>query len=423
MKSHGWTGPEDALGTVLDVLAAPLAGVLPRLSEVLAELVPHVALAQLSAVCAVAPVRVLGELSPAGAVTAADLGRVADTVSIGRPFLGEAVLAGEPRPVLAVAAGGGPEVAALLVLVRADTAPLPTRVLTLVQRMWDVVTVHLDRRGAEADPGPAAVSRAAAGARARTIAELTDTHSSVLSAILGTLRAPALDDAAARRRAIDLAVSALLDLRSAADRDRELSEEPADAAFARLTGELRPLLRFASIELDLRAPGTSRTLASDTAHLARAVVRAAVLRMLDQDSVHRLHVSWQAEGDELRIGVRDDGPGLLAAETMAVDRIAERLAALGGRLELDALPGWGTTVSATLPLTAPTPPAAPALDGLHPRELEVLEQLAAGRRNRDIARVLGIGESTVKFHVANILAKLGVGSRGEAAALVHRIAS
>jgi DNA-binding NarL/FixJ family response regulator len=53
------------------------------------------------------------------------------------------------------------------------------------------------------------------------------------------------------------------------------------------------------------------------------------------------------------------------------------------------------------------------------RELEVLGQLARGRRNRDIARELHISESTVKFHVANILEKLGVGSRGEAAALAH----
>ncbi|WPB95214.1 response regulator transcription factor [Streptomyces malaysiensis] len=59
------------------------------------------------------------------------------------------------------------------------------------------------------------------------------------------------------------------------------------------------------------------------------------------------------------------------------------------------------------------------LYALGTRELEVLEQLARGRRNRQIAQQLHISESTVKFHVANILEKLGVTSRGEAAALAH----
>ncbi|MEH0554004.1 response regulator transcription factor [Streptomyces sp. B21-101] len=42
-----------------------------------------------------------------------------------------------------------------------------------------------------------------------------------------------------------------------------------------------------------------------------------------------------------------------------------------------------------------------------------------GRRNRHIAEELHISENTVKFHVTNILDKLGVASRGEAAALAH----
>jgi len=51
------------------------------------------------------------------------------------------------------------------------------------------------------------------------------------------------------------------------------------------------------------------------------------------------------------------------------------------------------------------------------REHEVLEQLAAGLSNRQIARALGISEHTVKFHVSGILGKLGVSSR--AAAIRH----
>lgn len=50
------------------------------------------------------------------------------------------------------------------------------------------------------------------------------------------------------------------------------------------------------------------------------------------------------------------------------------------------------------------------------REAEVLDLLEHGCSNKQIARTLGIGLSTVKNHVHNILGKLGVASRGEAAA-------
>jgi DNA-binding NarL/FixJ family response regulator len=49
------------------------------------------------------------------------------------------------------------------------------------------------------------------------------------------------------------------------------------------------------------------------------------------------------------------------------------------------------------------------------RETDVLRLLAEGLANKEIARDLGIGEKTVKTHVSNILAKLGVQSRTQAA--------
>jgi DNA-binding NarL/FixJ family response regulator len=49
------------------------------------------------------------------------------------------------------------------------------------------------------------------------------------------------------------------------------------------------------------------------------------------------------------------------------------------------------------------------------RETEVLRLLARGQANKEIARDLHIGEKTVKTHVSNILAKLGVQSRTQAA--------
>jgi DNA-binding NarL/FixJ family response regulator len=55
--------------------------------------------------------------------------------------------------------------------------------------------------------------------------------------------------------------------------------------------------------------------------------------------------------------------------------------------------------------------------GLTPREREVLELLAKGLQNKEIAAVLHIGERTAKFHVSSLMRKLGAGNRTEAVAL------
>lgn len=68
--------------------------------------------------------------------------------------------------------------------------------------------------------------------------------------------------------------------------------------------------------------------------------------------------------------------------------------------------------------THPTPPAAahPLLpEPLSERELEILRHLALGASNREIANILYITEGTVKNHVTNILGKLGVRDRTQAA--------
>jgi DNA-binding NarL/FixJ family response regulator len=59
--------------------------------------------------------------------------------------------------------------------------------------------------------------------------------------------------------------------------------------------------------------------------------------------------------------------------------------------------------------------------GLTQREREVLELLADGRSNPQIAEELFISRKTASVHVSNILGKLGVASRGEAAAVAHRV--
>lgn len=72
-------------------------------------------------------------------------------------------------------------------------------------------------------------------------------------------------------------------------------------------------------------------------------------------------------------------------------------------------------------------PSAPrtdqALSTLTPRELEILGYLAAGHSNKVIARHLDLAESTVKVHVQNLLRKLNLSSRVQAAvyAVQHKV--
>jgi len=65
---------------------------------------------------------------------------------------------------------------------------------------------------------------------------------------------------------------------------------------------------------------------------------------------------------------------------------------------------------------APSPDRAPTPHGLTTREIEVLRLLALGKSDREIAELLFIGTRTVQTHVSNLIAKLGVHNRTEAAA-------
>lgn len=69
-------------------------------------------------------------------------------------------------------------------------------------------------------------------------------------------------------------------------------------------------------------------------------------------------------------------------------------------------------------ILAPAPRGEGAF-GVHlsPRELEILQMLAEGLANKQIAWKLGISEHTVKFHVAAILNRLNAGSRAQAVAI------
>lgn len=157
-----WTRPEGALAMAVEVLRVPLPQLLPRASQVLTDLAPHVALAQLSGVCAYSPMRAVnagaGTDGPAERITSAELGRLAGLVPVGRPWQGEAVLAGASRPALAVSSVTDADRGAMLVLLRSDDEQLGEDELTVLQRIWDLVTLNGSRRTADAEGGHAAKS-------------------------------------------------------------------------------------------------------------------------------------------------------------------------------------------------------------------------------------------------------------------------
>ncbi|MFE3458053.1 LuxR C-terminal-related transcriptional regulator [Nocardiopsis aegyptia] len=420
MAYANWTDPRRVLAATRELVDAPLTQILTTLSRITADLVPHSALVMLTGDCPKSPTWSHGDDSSAEDVTIIELTRLSTLVDVGTPWYGEAVLGGSSRPVLAIASAPDRSAGALLVLLLPEDRTAPEeRVLALVQELWDLATVRV----LELLPRAVPVNTPwmADSERARLAADLTDAHASSLTTLLGVLRSRSLDDAAARRAATDLAASVVVELRAADDAPVP-REETVEGAFERLSDMLGLLSRYGNVAVEFappRARDGHRVIRSAVAHAARTTARGTVLTMLEQGGVSRIRVGWHVEESELRTTVRDDGPGDLAAEALAMHQLTDRVAALHGSLDVDAVPGWGTTVTARLPLVAPDVPLSETLGTLHPRELDVLRQLVHGHRNRVIAQNLHISEHTVKSHVASILRKLDVSSRGEAAAVAR----
>lgn len=269
----------------------------------------------------------------------------------------------------------------------------------------------------DASPDPS-VSRRALADRNRALAEQRDRHALTLESLLATLRSSRLDDRAARTIAVEVAAGALVGLREQGD-EQSVSLEPVAGAFERLRGDLRPLVRYSDLEVQFVEPPTNgRALPGDIAHAARAIVRSAVLAIVDRGETRRVRVQWDCDGLHLLITIRDDGRGELTRHDDGLRPVVEQVTALAGRVAVDSTPGWGSEIDIRLPLD---PPAEPAdlTDAVaaSPRERDVLRLVVLGRRNRDIAQSLGVSENTVKFHVSNLLRKAGVTSRGELIAL------
>jgi DNA-binding CsgD family transcriptional regulator len=120
----------------------------------------------------------------------------------------------------------------------------------------------------------------------------------------------------------------------------------------------------------------------------------------------------------LAAGDRDAAAVVLGRAAEITGRLAARL--LDGEVKALARRGRVDLAPATAAAAAGAPTPAARL-GLTRREAEVLALVAAGRSNRQIAQALFISPKTASVHVSNILAKLGVAGRVEAAAIAHRL--
>ncbi|HEY8753287.1 MAG TPA: LuxR C-terminal-related transcriptional regulator [Arthrobacter sp.] len=412
------------LQAIAALSTAPLAIIAQRLREAILPYLGSAALVIFTEDCTGRPQKKAGDEAIISRVSIAELDHIRTLVAgashKGDDWRGEAMLGGESRPVLALSSPSK----ALLVL--AEPQPLPDAADSaeagrILRYLWTLAAERIREKVADAPPSYLIESRAASAERVRVTAELVDQHSTTLETLLAALRSPALSDDAARKSATDVAAKALVGLRTLNDRTTELVEEPVATAFQRLREDLKPLMNFSGIDVQfIEPPVNGRALPGEVAHAARAIVRGLVLAMVDQTGVRRIRTQWDCDGENLLVNVRDDGPGELSATAPAMARLAQRVEALAGGMSVDVMPGWGADIAVSLPLD---PPARQLADvsgwRLGERELEVLQLLAAGQRNRAIAAKLHISENTVKFHLRNIYRKMSASSRTEAIAMAH----
>ncbi|HJV71585.1 response regulator [Ideonella sp.] len=198
----------------------------------------------------------------------------------------------------------------------------------------------------------------------------------------------------------------LIALLSLHDEELHVAGEAGNAGEAqRRATELQPDL----ILLDNHLPGVRGIDALPT--LLQAAPKARVLMLTvseDEDDLADAlkagasgYVLKTIEGDALVEAIRR----CVAGESVVSPELTGKL--------IGALRAAAAAPEAAAP-AAPPPPADP-LAVLSPREREIVQHLAAGLSNKEIARRLDIAETTVKIHVQHVLRKLDLKSRVQAA--------
>ncbi len=207
--------------------------------------------------------------------------------------------------------------------------------------------------------------------------------------------------------------------------DRRARREPVDpvATMSRLRRRVDSARSFA----DGVPGGPQRDTAAHLAHAAASLTR---LDVSDADAWAEAVARWSDLGDRWATAVALVREAEAAAAAGAADRAASSLRrAHAFAAEVDAGPllaeidavSSRTRVSIEAPTRVVLDEISAERLGLTPRETEVLSLVAAGRTNRQIGEELYVSDKTASVHVSNILRKLGVNSRVDAAAVAQRL--
>jgi DNA-binding NarL/FixJ family response regulator len=221
------------------------------------------------------------------------------------------------------------------------------------------------------------------------------------------IRVLVADDQALIRRGMAMLLGAAADI--------QVVGQAADGQEAvQLAQQLRPDV----VLMDLHMPRKSGVLATREITATLPQTRVMVLTTFDSDELVFDAVRAGAQAYLLKDASEDE-----VIETVrAVHRGESRLTPQVARKVMDQFRSLASRVSEQREAPAPVPPQAvptlPAQDPLTEREAAVLELLAKGQSNRQIAVALHLAEGTVKNHVSRIMQKLHANTRTELAVLV-----
>jgi DNA-binding NarL/FixJ family response regulator len=141
-------------------------------------------------------------------------------------------------------------------------------------------------------------------------------------------------------------------------------------------------------------------------------VSATELIRRDHPDIQVIALTSVLEDASVIGAVKAGAIGYLLKNTEADDLVAAIHAAAAGQVRLSAEASARLVREIRLPQSP---------ERLTPRETEVLRLIAEGKANKEISRLLGISEQTAKSHVHEILGKLGMLSRTQAAVYATRI--